>query len=250
MWNPSVRAISLGLASLLAFAGFSKTASAQDAVYEIVRQLSPPVYQFETVPGLYAGSLETFAFPALPEFSLSIGLVDRVKLRLLAPPGMKFVLSASAYFNWPGDISILPTPFNSGALSSAPVTLSFIAAGGTAPAPGIEGFVTGNDWLLIRTVTFGAPSSANFEFTEIVLTWEVTSFSGDSRVYSIADAGGTQTGPEVTFIRYFPVGSDDPGPFVTLPEPAAIPSLAVGAGMLFWVRRRNAALVKQSSHGS
>lgn len=136
----------------------------------------------------------------------------------MAPAGKKFVLSAAVYLSWPGDLNLVPVGSpSSGTLHVCPTSWSFTTLAGTPPVSTVEGFKTDGNWLKIRATGTGS-SSSNFEFTELILEWNVTAFSGTSAMHTMFDGGGWIDGPEIILYQQLASGAPDPGPAVSLED--------------------------------
>jgi len=214
---------------MLAGVVFTTTAGAQ--TLEITRELGTPEHNYSDFPPFFTTAADAIPFPAAPNFQFAISDYDIVRLRLTAPPNMKFVVSRAVDFGWAGDLNFVPTNSNnSGPLHPCPASCSFMVLAGTPPVSTIEGYKTDDNWLKIRA-TATSPTSADFEFTEIVLEWNVSAFSGSSREYTMFDGGGWINGPEMIFHQALPSGSPDPGQAVSL-QPIVPPCFTdVAAGL-------------------
>ena len=100
---------------LLAGFVFATTAGAQ--TLEITRELGTPEHHYADFPPLFTIVVDAIPFPAAPNFQFAISDYNTVRLRLMAPPNMKFVVSRAVDFGWPGDLNFVPTnSSNSGPL--------------------------------------------------------------------------------------------------------------------------------------
>lgn len=154
-------------------------------VFEITRELGAPQHFYLNSPPFSTIATDALPVPAAPNVVFAISGNSTIRLRLVAPAGKKFVASRPVNFSWPGDLNLIPVGSgNSGILHVCPTSWSFTTLAGTVPVSAVEGYKTDADWLKIRA-TGTSPSSANFEFTEIVLAWNVTGFTGASHLCDV-----------------------------------------------------------------
>jgi hypothetical protein len=185
-------------------------------VLEITRELGAPQHFYDNGTFLTTAQ-DAVPFPAAPNVEFAIDDYSTVRLRLVAPAGKKYVATRASYFTWPSDIRLSPVGGGSTSGVDCPVSWSINTLAGTAPTSTVAGFKYTLDWLTIRSYPTGM-SSADFEFTEIVLEWDVSAFSGTSHLYTITDDGGYIAGPELNLFRVLELGAPDTGQAIFLQD--------------------------------
>ena len=190
----------------------------QAQTFEITRELAAPQHVYSNFPPFFTSTLDYMAFPAAPNPQFAISSYSTIRLRLVAPFGKKFVCTQPRQFSWPADIKLVPVGSTSSAtLYVCPSAWSFTTLAGTAPSATVEALRSDADWLMIRSTGTGE-SSANFEFTELVLEWDVSGLGGSLHEYAISDGGGSSSGPEIHFYKSLASGAPDPGQAVFLED--------------------------------